>query len=275
LISTSLEPNDRVIGVLNVTERADGAPFCEEEVEFIRSIADASAIALDNVLRRERLQQSVRVLLQTVGHLAEYRDEETTRHLERVSMMAGILAREAQREGPYAAGISDDYIDALVQAAPMHDIGKVGVPDEILAKPGKLTDEEFEIMKTHTEIGRRVLSRAVGPAYPVPQLQICIDIAYCHHERYDGKGYPRGISGEEIPLAGRIIALVDAYDAITSERRYSPAKPHEAAVQIIRSGSGGHFDPVLVDAFLRCHERFDQVRSQHAESRRPREATVA
>ena len=266
LISTSPDSHDRVMGVLNVTDRADDAPFCDEEVEFIRSIADASAIALDNVLRRGRLQQSVRVLLQTVGHLAEYRDEETTRHLERVSKMARLLAREVQREGPYAPGVSAAFINALVQAAPMHDIGKVGVPDEILAKPGKLTNEEFEVMKTHTEIGRRVLSRALDPAYSVPLLQMCIDIAYCHHERYDGTGYPRGIAGEKIPLAARIIALVDAYDAITSERRYSPAKPHEAAVRIIQSEAGEHFDPVLVDAFLRCHDKFDQVRSRHAES---------
>ena len=161
-------------------------------------------------MRRDRLQQSVRVLLQTLGHLAEFRDEETTLHIERVSKMARILAEELRREGPWASRITDQFIDNLVQAAPMHDIGKVGIPDEILTKPGKLTEEEYGIMKTHADIGRRVLSRAVDPACPVPLLQMCIDIAYGHHERYDGKGYPRRLLGEDIPLAARLIALVDA-----------------------------------------------------------------
>ena len=117
-------------------------------------------------------------------------------------------------------------------------------------------------MKTHTDIGRRVLSQAVDPANPVPLLSMCIDIVSCHHERWDGKGYPRRIAGEEIPLAARIIALVDAYDAITSRRRYKEAKSHAEAVAIVRSESGEHFDPVLVEAFLQCHERFDSVRAR-------------
>ncbi|MGB2984981.1 MAG: HD domain-containing phosphohydrolase [Phycisphaerae bacterium] len=266
LVSTSLETREGIIGVLNVTEKSDDSPFSEEEIECIRSIADAAAIALDNVTRRQRLQQSVRVLLQTVGHLAEYRDEETTLHIERVTKMARILAEALQGEGPYAHLVTDDFVDMLVQAAPMHDIGKVGIPDDILTKPGALTDEEFQIMKTHTDIGRRVLSRAVDSAWPVPLLQMCIDIAHCHHERYDGTGYPRRIAGQDIPLAARVIALVDAYDAITSRRRYKEARSHEEAVGIIREETGKHFDPVLVDAFLRCHAQFNQVREHHADS---------
>ena len=263
LISTSLETQDGVLGVLNVTEKSDSTTFCEDEIECIRSVAGAAAIALANVTRRVRLQQSVRVLLQTVGRLAEYRDEETTQHIERVSTMARILARELHREGPYASMVTDDFIESLVQAAPMHDIGKVGISDDILTKPGKLTDEEFQIMKTHTDIGRRVLSQALDPAHPVPLLRMCIDIAYCHHERFDGTGYPRRIAGDRIPLAARIIALVDAYDAITSRRRYKEAKSHEQAVEIIRSEAGKHFDPVLVAAFLQCDEQFEEVRARY------------
>jgi putative two-component system response regulator len=189
--------------------------------------------------------------------------------------MSRILATELGQAEPCASQITDDFIESLVQAAPMHDIGKVGTPDDILAKPGKLTDEEFQIMKMHTEIGRRVLSKAFDPAHPVPLLQMCIEIAYCHHERYDGTGYPQRISGEQIPLSARIIALVDAYDAITSHRRYSPAKSHDVAVDIIRCDSGTHFDPVVVDAFLRCHERFNEVRTQHGDRPEPVEAVVA
>ncbi len=265
LISTSLETSEGVIGVLNVTEKPDNAAFTEEEIECLRSVADAAAIALDNTTRRDRLQQSVRILLETVGRLAEYRDEETTLHLKRVSRFARVLATELQREGPYAHLVSNRFIESLVQAAPMHDIGKVGIADDILTKPGKLTDEEFQIMKTHTDIGRRVLSQALDPAHPVPLLQMCIDIAHCHHERYDGTGYPRRLGGNQIPLSARIISVVDAYDAITSERRYKDARSHEEAVEIIRRESGGHFDPVLVDAFVRCERQFDEIRMEYGE----------
>ncbi len=265
LVSTSLQTDDGVLGVLNVTQKEGNAPFGEEEIECVRSIADAAAIALNNIQRQFRLRESVKILLQTVGHLAEYRDEETTRHLERVAVMARILAEQLSKTGPYADEITDEYVDLLFQAAPMHDIGKVGIPDDILTKPGKLTDEEFQIMKTHTDIGRRVLTKAFDPANPVPLLRLCIDIAYCHHERFNGKGYPRRLKGDAIPLAARIIALVDAYDAITSKRRYKKAKPHEQAVEIIRAESGAHFDPEIVDAFLLCHERFSAVRERLSE----------
>lgn len=266
LISTSLTTRDGIIGVLNITEKPQDGPFCEDEIECIRSIADAAAIALDGITRRGQLEQSVRVLLQTVGHLAEFRDEETTLHLSRVSRYARLLAEQLQREGPYRDEVTADFVDQLVQAAPMHDIGKVGIPDDILTKPGKLTDEEFQIMKTHTDIGRRVLSQALDPAHPVPLLKMCIDIAYCHHERFDGKGYPRRICGCDIPLAARIIALADAYDAITSRRRYSQAKTHEQAVAIIHADAGKHFDPVVVEAMLRCQDQFNQVRARYADA---------
>lgn len=266
LFSASLHTVEGVIGVVNVTEKPDGGPFSDEEIDGIRSIADAAAIALDNVVRRERLRQSVRVLLRTLGHLAEFRDEETTQHLERVATMVRVLAEEVRREGPYASQVNQEFIDSLVLAAPMHDIGKVGIPDDILTKPGRLTDEEFQIMKTHTDIGRRVLSRAIDPAHPVPLLQMCVDIAYCHHERFDGKGYPRRIAGPAIPLAARMVTLVDAYDAITSHRRYKPARPHTEAIEVVRSESGKHFDPVLVDAFLRKESEFDRIRAAHQET---------
>ena len=266
LISAALETRDGVIGVLNVTDKEDGGTFVEEEIECIRSVADAAAIALDNLLRRDRLQRSVHVLLRTVGQLAEYRDEETNSHLERVAQFARILAQSVGSGGPYAAMITSGFVDSLVQAAPMHDIGKVGISDEILTKPGRLTDEEFQIMKTHTDIGRRVLSEALDPAHPVPLLQMCIDIAHGHHERYDGAGYPRRVKGTNIPLSARIVALVDAYDAITSARRYKDAQSHGAAAEIIRSEAGKHFDPILVEAFLRCEDEFAEIRRQYDES---------
>ncbi|MFQ5413873.1 MAG: HD domain-containing phosphohydrolase [Phycisphaerae bacterium] len=269
LTSTSRGPNATVMGVLNVTDKEDGRPFSKDDVACLRSIADAAAIALDNLTRRTRLEQSVKVLLETVGFLAEYRDEETSLHLRRVSRLARILATRLSAAGPYARLVNREFIEQLVQAAPMHDIGKVGVPDDILTKPGKLTPEEFAIMRTHTEIGRRVLSRAIDPADPVPILDMCAEIAYCHHERYDGKGYPQGLRGKDIPLAARIIALVDAYDAITSHRRYQTARLHAEAVRVIKAESGRHFDPVLVEAFLACHEAFNEVRVAFADAPAP------
>jgi len=262
ILSASLATSEGVVGVLNVTEKSSGASFTEDELDCILSIADAAAIALYNVMRRQRLERSVGVLLETVGLLAEYRDEETTEHLGRVSRMVRVLARQLAQSGPYAKQITDEYIELLVQAAPMHDIGKVGIPDEILTKPGKLTEEEFQIMKTHTDIGRRVLSQALDPDHSVPLLDMCIEIAWCHHERFNGNGYPRRLAGDHIPLAARIVALVDAYDAITSERRYSKARSHEEAVRIIREEAGHHFDPAIVEAFLACHSEFDVIRTQ-------------
>jgi response regulator RpfG family c-di-GMP phosphodiesterase len=263
--SASLATRDGILGILNVTEKDRANTFTDSEIDCIRSIADAASTALDRLIRRERMRESVRVLLETVGRLAEYRDEETTLHMERVSRFSQTLAKEVQREGRYAGLVPDDWIELLVQAAPMHDIGKVGIPDEILTKPGRLTEKEFEVMKTHTEIGRRVLSRALEPGCPNPLLKMCVDIAYSHHERFDGGGYPCGLVGQSIPLAARIIALVDAYDAITSRRRYKEAQEHDQAVKIIMSESGKHFDPILVEAFARCADQFNEVRIRYAE----------
>jgi len=267
LISTSLITQDETLGVLNVTDRDDGSAaggFSQDEIDCIRSIADSAAIGVRNAQQRQRLRESVKVLLLTVGRLAEYRDEETGDHLERVANYARILAEELRQSPDLADSITPEFVGDIYLAAPLHDIGKVGIPDEILTKPGKLTDEEFQIMKTHTDIGRRTLEFALAGTGPAPMLQMCVDIAYGHHEKYDGTGYPRRIAGEQIPLSARIIALVDAYDAITSHRRYSQARSHEQAVEIVRGESGKHFDPHIVEAFLRCADQFGAIRRAHS-----------
>ena len=248
-----------------MTEKSNDDPFTQEEIECIRSIADAGAIALNNLTHRTRLEHSIRVLLTTVGHLSEFRDEETGLHLERVSQYARILARQLASEGPFVDDVNSDFVEAIGLAAPMHDIGKIGIPDDILIKPHALTDEEYAVMQTHTTIGYRVLSEAMEGTGPVPLLQRCIDIAYCHHEHVDGQGYPRGLKGDEIPLSARIIALVDAYDAITSRRRYKNAQTHEAAVATIRRDAGTHFDARIVDAFLKCEHHFAAIAGRFAD----------
>lgn len=263
LVSTSLETDGEILGVLNVTDRQCDDAFSAEEVDCIRAIADSGAIALHNLIRRERLRDSVKVLIMTVGRLAEYRDEETSDHLHRVAEYARVLSTELSRWPEFQDAVTPDFIEDIVQAAPMHDIGKVAVPDDILLKPGKLTDEEFAIMKSHTLIGRQTLELGQQGAESIPMLQMCIDIAYCHHEKHGGSGYPRGIAGDEIPLPARIIALVDAYDAITSARRYKEARSHGQAIEAIQESSGAHFDPQMVEAFINCHEQFDAIREQY------------
>ncbi len=263
LISRTETGVEETIGVLNVTERGDGKSFEPHEIHCVNSVAHSAAIAISNLQQMQRLQDSVDVLLQTIGRLAEYRDEETTSHLDRVSRYARIVAEQLRGMPRHAESISAQFLQDLRLAAPLHDIGKVGIPDDILTKPGKLTDEEFEIMKTHTDIGRQTLEFAMVKTGSVPLLQMCVDIAYCHHERFNGKGYPRGLRGRQIPLCARIIALVDAYDAITSRRRYSAPRSHPKAIGIIKAERGEHFDPDVVDAFLQCQAEFDKIRSSH------------
>ncbi len=265
LVSTYMMSGEQRLGVLNVTDKPDGAPFTPDETEALCSIADSAAIALHNVEQRLGLSKAIRALLLTVGRLSEYRDEETGLHLERVQEYARILSRQLAKNAKFKDAVTPTFIDNLSQAAPLHDLGKVGIPDEILNKPGKLTDEEFQIMKTHTTIGRHTLMLAMAETGPNPLLEMCVDIAYCHHERYDGRGYPRGIAGEEIPLAARIISLVDAYDAITSQRCYKPAVPHNRTVEIIRNDAGTHFDPDVAASFLEVAEAFDVVRAAKAD----------
>ncbi len=263
LIATSLMTREEKLGVLSITDKRGGDPFTSDEIECIRAIADSGAIAIHNQLHRERLDSSVNVLLMTVGRLAEYRDNETSKHLERVREYARLLATEVKSMSKYSNEVSDRFVEDIFNAAPMHDIGKVGIPDNILCKPDKLNDNEYTIMKQHCRIGREVLQSALAETGPVPLLRMCADIASSHHEKYDGTGYPDGLRGEEIPLESRIIGLVDAYDAITSRRRYKDPISHERAVEIIRSDSGTHFDPELLAPFLRCADRFDEIRRAH------------
>ena len=264
LISTTLMTGDEVLGVLNVTEKPDGSTFAPEETDCIRSIADMAAVALHNQIRRTRLEDSVKVLLTTVGRLAEFRDDETANHLERVQRYAELLASKLQNVPKYRDIVTDEFIRYLTLGTPLHDIGKVGIPDEILFKPGKLTLEEYETMKKHVEIGRCTLETAARDTGPMPLLQMCIDIISGHHEKYNGTGYPKGLYGDQIPLAARIVALADVYDAVTSRRPYKKPFTHERAIRIISGDSGTHFDPDVVEVFLTCTDEFERIRKENS-----------
>lgn len=192
----------------------------------------------------------------TLAKVAESRDQETGGHLVRMRDYSQILAEELAQDGRYADQISGQFLQDLYRSSPLHDIGKVGIRDEILLKPGRLTPEEFETMQQHTVIGANILDQAVARLRGGGFLAMAALIARFHHERFDGAGYPAGLVAQEIPLPARIVAVADVYDALTSVRPYKPAYPTDEAESIIRRDSGRHFDPVIVEAFCR---RFDDI----------------
>lgn len=195
-----------------------------------------------------------------LAKLAEYRDDDTGRHLERVAAYCRILAGEMSRAPRFAAVFTPQYVENLSRAAPLHDIGKVGIPDAILLKPGKLTTEEFEDMKRHTTLGAETLA-SVHAQYPGNDfLKIGIEIALSHHEQWAGGGYPRGLVGEAIPVSARVVAVADVYDAVRSKRSYKPAMSHEAAREIVLESRGTHFDPAVVAAFAARADEFQEIR---------------
>lgn len=208
------------------------------------------------------------VSIMAMAALAETRDSETGLHLQRTKLYVGELCEAlATREG-YQQQLTREIIDVIVASAPLHDIGKVGIPDAVLLKPGKLTDAEYEIMKTHATLGKEAIIKAeMIMDRQETFLKYPKEIVSAHHEKWDGSGYPLGLTGERIPLAARIVALADVYDALTSERVYKNAATHEEAVAIISEEAGHHFDPVVVDAFRQVNESFKAIARKYREPR--------
>ncbi len=205
------------------------------------------------------------VTISAMGTLAEYRDPETGGHIKRTQSYVRILA-EGLRDHPRFSGYLDaEMIDVLVKSAPLHDIGKVGVADSILLKPGKLTDDEFAEMKKHAILGRDAIATAERQLGTDSFLRTAREIAETHQEKWDGSGYPHGLRGDDIPISGRLMAVADVYDALISKRVYKPPYPHSRAVAIITEGRGSHFDPDIVDAFIRYREQFRQTALQYAD----------
>lgn len=199
------------------------------------------------------------LLIFTLAKLAESRDNDSGAHLERVRIYSRMIAGHLAGQPKHRGQVNAEFVRLIYLTSPLHDIGKVSVPDDVLHKAGPLTHHEFEIMKTHTTRGAETLE-AVLREYPTARfLRMARDIAASHHEWYDGSGYPRGLAGDEIPLCGRIVALADAYDALTSKRVYKDAFPHAKARAAIIEGRGSHFDPDVVDAFVANEERIVAV----------------
>lgn len=215
--------------------------------------------------RTRKLKLTQEATIQTMALLAECRDPETGGHIKRTQNYVRLLARELAKKPKFANQLDDSTIEIMQASAPLHDVGKVGVPDSILLKPGKLTDEEFNQMKQHTVYAERAFSQAEALLGRNSFLSTAREIAYSHHEKWNGEGYPEGLSGTDIPLAGRIMALADVYDALISRRVYKEPFPHHKVVTIILKNKGTHFDPDIVDAFMNVQEDFRRTAMKHAD----------
>lgn len=267
-----LRPGDP-LGAIGAYWAKAGQPP-RESVYRLQRIANTAAVAMANVAltsslaaARDEAARARDAMILAMASLAETRDHETGDHIRRTQHYVRVLAEALNRREPDTEGLDGEFVDLLYKSAPLHDIGKVGIPDRILQKPGRLDRAEYDIMKTHADLGRAAIATAeryIGSSNTF--LSLAKEIAHCHHERWDGTGYPRGLKGEDIPLAGRIMAVADVYDALVSERVYKPAMSHDQAVHIITGESGKHFDPAVVAAFgevapefAQIHERFSQA----------------
>ncbi|WP_343631834.1 two-component system response regulator [Roseateles sp.] len=232
--------------------------------DFLR---DKAAFLEAEVARRNAELSAIQdVTIHAMASLAETRDSDTGNHIRRTQHYVKVLA-EALREHPrFARTLTPAYIATLFKSAPLHDIGKVGIPDRILLKPGRYTPEEYEIMKAHPTLGRDAIAQAEAHlGTPVAFLSMAKDIAYGHQEKWDGSGYPQGLRGDAIPVSARLMALADVYDALISRRVYKDGMPHEKAAVIIAEGSGLHFDPDVVEAFIRIQPQFQEIARRFAD----------
>ncbi|MCH7725602.1 MAG: HD domain-containing protein, partial [Planctomycetes bacterium] len=245
---------------LNDTTRLlDIVNSCQRELQTAHNDLKAEAYQQRNRLDQQSTEmigtRDVTVL--ALAQLAESRDPKIGQHIERMRTYSQILAGHLSNHGPYQHLIDDQFLEDLYRSTPLHDIGKIGIPDEILLKPGPLTSKQFEIMKKHVLLGVEALEKTIQQSEFAEFLQMAVDIAKYHHERYDGNGYPSGLAGQEIPLSARIVTVADVFDALTSSRVYKEAIEPDAARAIIEADGGKQFDPVVLSAF---QERFDDLK---------------
>ncbi len=249
-------PGGACLGVLELFNARDDdggiEPFDHDEIWRVESLAAIAALGIHNLHLQEDLRKAHLDTIIRLAGAAEHRDDDTAAHIRRISKGSAILARQM--------GLPSDEVELIEYASPMHDIGKIGIPDSILRKPGPLTPEERQAMQQHTLIGAQILDD--------PQTELIAlarEVALCHHERWDGLGYPRGLRGSQIPPAARAVAVVDVFDALLAERCYKPAYPLEKALDIISKDTGKHFAPDAAEALLGSLERVLQAFRVHAD----------
>jgi putative two-component system response regulator len=234
--------------------------------DFLR---DQNAFLESEVQKRtEEIVAIQDVTIHAMASMAETRDNETGNHIRRTQYYVKVLAEKLRFHPRFEKLLNNDKtIEMLFKSAPLHDIGKVGIPDAILLKPGRLTSEEFDVMKTHTTLGRDAIVHAEKSlGIEVQFLQYAKEIAYSHQEKWDGSGYPEGLSGDDIPISARLMAVADVYDALVSRRVYKSPMPHDDAVKIMLEGRAQHFDPDMIDAFIACQDQFKIIGEKYADS---------
>ena len=246
LLSIPLKnPEGEIIGVLQLINLPEES-FTEEGLRLVRATAAQAAIALSNGLLLDELKKAQLDTIYRLAKVAEFKDRETGDHIMRMSRVSMYIADSLKHD--------PDFSELILYASPMHDIGKVAIPDHILLKPGKLTENEFEIIKTHTTIGAEILGNA-----ETKLLKVARKIALYHHEKFDGTGYPEGLKGDAIPLEARIVAVADVFDALVSKRPYKAPWPPDEALKYIVSQKGKHFDPEVVNAFVDAYDRIIEL----------------
>jgi len=251
---------------LRIGRKRDEDIYTKNDIHLLQGAAAQISKALENCDLYIKLQKSLanellaqKTAILTLAKLTEYRDQETGRHLERIQEYARLIALRLKTIGMGPDYLTDEYIDDLCLSSILHDIGKVGVPDHVLLKPGKLLPEEFDLIKAHPLIGGKVLEEAEKMNPDRSFLAIGKLVAYHHHEKWDGSGYPYGLVGEDIPLSARIVAIADVYDALRSDRPYKSALSHQMSLEIIRQGKGNHFDPIMAEAFISIEQQIAAI----------------
>jgi PAS domain S-box-containing protein len=239
-------------GVIYLTKDKNKKGFTELDCTIIHNFAAHAAVAIHNAKLYDQVKRSSLETIHRLAKASEYKDEDTGTHIRRMSYYSAAIAR--------AMGLESDFVETILHAAAMHDVGKIGTPDRVLLKPGKLDSAEWEIMKQHTLFGSEILHGADNSV-----LQMACEIALTHQEKYDGSGYPCGLSGHAIPLAGRIVAVADVFDALTMKRPYKPAFSLSKAYRIMEEGRGLHFDPKVLDAFFKCEEEILLIKEKYSD----------
>jgi putative two-component system response regulator len=231
-------------------------------------LMDKAAYLESEVARRTREVSAIQdVTIQAMASLAETRDTDTGNHIRRTQFYVKALASKLKTHPNFSVYLTDSVVEMIFKSAPLHDIGKVGIPDRILLKEGRFEPAEFEIMKTHTTLGRDAIQAAENSlGLQVAFLSIAKEIAYAHQEKWDGSGYPEGLEGNAIPISARLMAVADVYDALISRRVYKDSIPHEQAIAIIEEGKGSHFDPDMVDAFMAIQDEVKAIADRYADS---------
>lgn len=226
---------------------------------------DKNAYLEAEISRRMKENLAIQdVTIRALAHLAETRDPETGDHIRRTQSYVKVLATKLQSHPRFSETITNEYIGMVTRSAPLHDIGKVGIPDHVLLKSGELDEKEWEVMKTHTELGANAIGQSLADIeYPIQFLTLGKEIAHWHHEKWDGSGYPDGLSGDNIPISARLMAVADVFDALTTPRVYKDAMPADQAREIIVQGRAKRFDPDIVDAFQQCYDQFVEIADKH------------